>query len=151
MLKTPLLHPQLLAALAGAGHGSRVLIADANYPASTTRGPNATVVHLNLRPGTVDAVTILQALAGAVPVEEAFVMAPMTQGRYAMAGEPAIWADFRAVLAEAGSPVELEPLERVAFYQTVASDQVALVVVSGETQLYANLLLQVGVVTAGSV
>ena len=29
------LHPQLLAALAGAGHGSQVLIADANYPAST--------------------------------------------------------------------------------------------------------------------
>ena len=76
MLRSGLLHPQILAALAGAGHGSLVLIADANYPASTTRGPNAEVVHLNLVPGTVDALTVLTAVAAAIPVEEAVVMSP---------------------------------------------------------------------------
>jgi L-fucose mutarotase len=30
MLRYSLLHPELLAVLAGAGHGSRILIADAN-------------------------------------------------------------------------------------------------------------------------
>jgi L-fucose mutarotase/ribose pyranase (RbsD/FucU family) len=35
VLRTRLLHPEILAALAGAGHGSRVLIADGNYPFST--------------------------------------------------------------------------------------------------------------------
>lgn len=43
MLKTKIIHPDILAALARAGHGSRVLIADGNYPFSTTlkSGPYA--------------------------------------------------------------------------------------------------------------
>ncbi len=146
MLKTPLLHPEILAALAGAGHGSLVLIADGNYPASTTRGPNATVVHLNLQPGVLDAVTVLRALAGAVPVEAAYVMAPLQEGPYARAEAPEIWRDFAAELAAAGSAVELEPLQRQAFYDTVRTPEVALVVVSAETRWYANLLLRIGVV-----
>ena len=75
MLTGRLLHPGILAALAGAGHGSLLLVADANYPATTTRGPNAAVVH-NLVPGVVDVVTVVAALAGQVAVEEALVMAP---------------------------------------------------------------------------
>ncbi len=34
MLKTQLLHPEILATLGGAGHGSKVLIADGNFRAS---------------------------------------------------------------------------------------------------------------------
>ncbi|WP_318783043.1 RbsD/FucU domain-containing protein [Cellulosimicrobium sp. SH8] len=43
MLRYPLLHPGLIGALAGAGHGSRVLLADANYPHSTGRVRGRTV------------------------------------------------------------------------------------------------------------
>ena len=39
MLKTRLLHPEILNALARAGHGSRVLIADGNYPFATEAAP----------------------------------------------------------------------------------------------------------------
>jgi len=35
MLKYRLLHPELLSVLAQAGHGSRILLADANYPVAT--------------------------------------------------------------------------------------------------------------------
>jgi L-fucose mutarotase len=35
MLKSHLLHPQIIASLAEAGHGAKVLIAAANFPAST--------------------------------------------------------------------------------------------------------------------
>ena len=41
MLKTPILHPQILNALGRAGHSSKILIADGNYPFHTKRGPNA--------------------------------------------------------------------------------------------------------------
>ena len=41
MLKTPILHPQILAALGRAGHSSKILIADGNYPFHTKRGPSA--------------------------------------------------------------------------------------------------------------
>ncbi|MEN5074545.1 RbsD/FucU domain-containing protein [Isoptericola cucumis] len=58
MLRYELLHPGLVGALAAAGHGSRVLLADANYPHSTGARAGAERVHLNLRPGllTVDQV-----------------------------------------------------------------------------------------------
>ncbi|HOS03406.1 MAG TPA: RbsD/FucU domain-containing protein, partial [Candidatus Hydrogenedentes bacterium] len=35
MLKQRLIHPEILDALAAAGHGSKILITDGNYPAST--------------------------------------------------------------------------------------------------------------------
>ena len=41
MLKTPLLHPDILAIAARCGHHAKILIADGNYPASTVKGPNA--------------------------------------------------------------------------------------------------------------
>ena len=41
MVLTPLTHPEILRAPGRAGHGSLVLIADAKFPASTARGPNA--------------------------------------------------------------------------------------------------------------
>jgi L-fucose mutarotase len=146
MLRSGLLHPQILAALAGAGHGSLVLIADANYPASTTRGPNAEVVHLNLVPGTVDALTVLTAVAAAIPVEEAVVMSPLSEGPYHLPGDPPIWSQFVEVLAAAGSPVPLVRYERAQFYAAAGTSEVALVVVSAETQIYANILLRIGVV-----
>jgi len=146
MMRASMLHPQLLAALAAAGHGSQVLIADANYPASTARGPRAEVVHLNLVPGVVDAVTVLKAVCAAVPVEEARVMAPNTEGPYAMDHDPEIWDDFRDALRAAGGPGELGRIERMAFYEEASGTDVAVTVVSGETRLYANLLLRIGVV-----
>jgi L-fucose mutarotase len=146
MLTGRLLHPGILAALAGAGHGSLVLVTDANYPATTTRGPNAAVVHLNLTPGVVDAVTVVAALVAQVPIEEAFVMAPATSGPYASAEDPPIWSRFSEALAGAGSSVPLQRLERAAFYAAAAHPDVALTVVTGETEVYANLLFRIGVV-----
>jgi len=60
VLRFPLIHPPLLAALAACGHGGKVLIADANYSHSTNAGPRATLIYLNLRPGLV---TVDQVLA----------------------------------------------------------------------------------------
>jgi len=145
MLKTSLLHPQILAALAGAGHNALVLVADGNYPATTTLGANAELVFLNLAAGTVDAVTIVQAIVDTAPIEAAMVMKPDSVGPDTVAEDPPIWAEFSAVLQRSGTPLDLEPLPRKEFYETAASDQVALVVVSGDERLYANLFLRIGV------
>src|SRR5579883_1322184 len=74
MLRTQLLHPTILQALAGAGHGSTVLIADGNYPLSTKTNPQAARVYLNLRPGLVSVTEILATILTAIPVEAAHVM-----------------------------------------------------------------------------
>ena len=41
MLKSKLIHPQILGTLGTAGHGSGILIADGNYPFSTRANPAA--------------------------------------------------------------------------------------------------------------
>lgn len=128
-------HPPLLAALAAAGHGSTVLIADGNYPLSTASGANAARIHLNLRPGLLDAVTVLKAVADVVPVEGARVMSPGGE-------EPSIFRDFRALLPD----VQFEELRRADFYEAARASDLAVAIATGEQRLFGNLLLTIGVV-----
>lgn len=135
MLRYPLLHPPLLRALAATGHGSRILVADANYAHATNVAPGAEVIHLNLRPGLATVDDILAPLLTAVPVESAQTMLPDN-------GEPpGCWRGYERLL---GPDLPLEPLERFEFYRTCRQPDVALCIASGDTRLYANLLLTVG-------
>ncbi len=137
MLRTPLLHPQILSAIAGAGHGARILIADGNYPLATTAGPNADLVYLNLAPGAVSVTSVLQVLSQVVPIEAAHVM------QTADGSEPPIFGEFRQILGQ--SPA-LKPLERFAFYTAAGEPDVCLAIATGEQRIYANILLTIGVV-----
>lgn len=136
MLKQRLTHPDILDALAAAGHGARVVIADANFPASTKTGENAMVVYLNLAPGKPTATEVLDILLTAINVEDAAVMDP-GEGQ-----EPSIFQEFRSLLPE----VELTRLSRFEFYEEVEGLDTCLTIVTGEQRLYGNLLLTLGVV-----
>src|SRR5205823_3131316 len=102
MLKHRLIHPKINEVLGRAGHHAKVLIADGNYPASSTLGPNAELVSLNLSPGVVSCTQVLAALASAIPIETANTMHPEATGPYAMLGEPPVWAQYRKVFEETG-------------------------------------------------
>jgi L-fucose mutarotase len=136
MLQTKLIHPPLLKALAAAGHGSRVLIADGNYPLATHTNRDAEHIYLNLSPGQLSVTTILESLLTAIPVEAVHVMQP------ADATEPAIFTDFRRALPT----LTLQPVERFAFYDLARQYDLALAIASGDQRLYANILLTIGVV-----
>jgi L-fucose mutarotase len=136
MLRYRLTHPQILHALASAGHGSRVLIADGNYPFVTGSAPDAARVFLNLTPGIPTVTDVLGVLADAIPIEAAFVMVP-DSGR-----EPSIFGDFRALLPG----LELQTLGRFPFYDAARDSNLALVIATGEQRVYANILLTIGVV-----
>ena len=69
MLRHKLIHPQITAILAAAGHHSTVLIADGNYPAASKRGPRAELISLNLMPGVPTCNQVLEAVLSAIPVE----------------------------------------------------------------------------------
>jgi L-fucose mutarotase len=103
VLRFPLIHPPLLAALASAGHGARVLLADANYPHSTNVSPRAALIHLNLRPGLVTVDQVLEPLLAAVPIEAAAVMRPDD------GSTPATFAQYKDLL---GGQFPLEKLGR---------------------------------------
>lgn len=137
MLKTRLLHPEILAALAASGHFSQVLIADGNFPVAGNRGPNARTVHLNLAPGVVDALTVLELLLEMIPVQAATVMEPPADFI------PPIHELYRQKL---GKAVTWTQMERWAFYEKIASPRTTLMIATGEQRRFANLLLEVGVV-----
>ena len=138
MLKTRLLHPQILEALGKAGHGAQVLIADGNYPLLTGTSSAAQHVYLNLTPGKLTVTDVVAVLAGAIPIEAAHVMVPAT------GDEPDIFAEFRQLLPD----VPLQALGRLEFYDSARGPDLALAILTGELRLYANLLLTIGVVTS---
>jgi len=146
MLKSRLLHPQITAALARAGHSSKVLISDGNFPHWTRKGPNAEVAYLNLAPGLPTVTDVLDVLLTAIPVEAAEVMDYARTGPYGLSEDPAIWNEFRTSFKSANLDLSLTTVERFAFYDLAQSPDVCLTIATGEQRIYANLLLTIGVV-----
>ena len=144
MLKTSLTHPEILRVLARAGHHSKILIADGNYPASTKRGPHAEVISLNLAPGVVTVVQVLRALLSAVPIDHVNTMGIPPDDPYAQHGEPPVWNEYRAVLREAGANLKLEPILKWDFYKHVESADHVLTIQTADQSLWANVLLTMG-------
>ena len=145
MLLTPLLHPEINAILAIAGHHSKVLIADGNYPASTTLGPNAKLVSLNLAPGVVTVTQVLEALVGVIPIEKAETMMYETSGPYALSADPPVWQQYRQGFERAEIDVELSPIDKWDFYPAVNTPDLALTIQTADQQRFANLLLTIGI------
>ncbi len=135
MLRFPLIHPPLLAALGAAGHGGRVLLADANYSHSTNVSPAATLIHLNLRPGLVTVDQVLEPVLAAVPVEAVTVMRPDD------GSTPAVFGRYRELL---GDDLPLRPVGRMEFYAECRQPDLAVCVATGDDRLYANVLLTIG-------
>jgi L-fucose mutarotase len=136
MIKGPLLHPEILRALAGAGHGAQVLISDGNYPHSTGAPASAARVFLNLRPGSLTVTEVLGTLAASVPIESALGM----QTRDGSAAP--IHGEIRALLG--GAPFDLVP--RLDFYARARGADTALVIATGEQRRFANVLFTIGVI-----
>jgi L-fucose mutarotase len=139
MLRTTLLHPDILSALGSAGHGSKVLIADGNYPFSTGSPATAQKVFLNLKPGMVKVTDVLEALVESIPIETAMVMVPDDKS------DQPIFSEFRGMLPK---QIDLTKITRFAFYDLARNSDTALVIATGEQRIYANLLLTIGVRTS---
>jgi len=145
MLRHKLIHPQISAVLAAAGHHSTILIADGNYPAASKRGPRAELVSLNLMPGVPTCNQVLEAVLSAVPVEAIQTMQTETSGPYALDGDPPVWDDYRNTIKDANLKLELEPIDKWAFYEAVSTPDHVLTIETADQQRYANILLSIGV------
>ena len=135
MLKTGLIHPEILGGLAAAGHGSQVLISDANYPSLTAPYSGARRVYLNLRPGTVTVTEILATLAPLLPIERIAVMDPDD------GSQPPVQKELLALI---DPQTEVAHFARHDFYAATRTPDLALVIVSGDTRWWANILLTIG-------
>lgn len=134
MLKTTLIHPEIISALSFCGHGSKVLIADGNYPLQEKSG-NAKKVFLGISSGLPTVTEVLKAIHSVCEIEKAEVMVPED------GSEPAIFAEFREELDQ----MTLDGLDRYAFYDAcMKNDAVYLAISTGEKRIYANILITIG-------
>ena len=144
MLKTALLHPEILRIVARAGHHATILIADGNYPASTKRGPNAELVCLQLMPGVPTVAQVLQAILSVTPIDFINTMGIPPDDPYAKFGEPPAWAEYGRIAAAAGLAVAIQPIAKWDFYKAVESPDHVLTVQTADQALWANVLLTLG-------
>lgn len=135
MLKTKLLHPELIRALAGAGHGSQILITDSNYASDVLIPEGVKHIYLNFMPGKLLVTEILEGVLSAVPIEEAFSM--LTDDNQ----DPEIVQQFRALIPDEAA---ITSLKRDDFYATAMSHKTSIVIVSADQRLFANIILVVG-------
>lgn len=138
MLKVDCINPEIVSALAYAGHGSKVLIADGNYPLAQKTG-DAKKVYLGICHGSPGVLEVLNVLQSIVDFERAEVMYPEDEE------EPPIYKHFQDSL----DGMELHKLNRNEFYAAcTGSSDLILAISTGEMTTYANILLTLACVLA---
>lgn len=145
MLKgvSKMLTGDLLKALCDMGHGDKVAIVDANYPAQTM---GKKVISY---PG-VNATDLLKAIVEVFPLdhisnEPALLMELEPEDKASGMPEPVIWNDFSNIIFEEyGSDKKLGKVTRQEFYNL--SKEAFLIIQTGEERLYGDLLLIKGVI-----
>lgn len=140
----PILCPELLKALCEMGHGDELVIADGNFP-SESIGKNAIVI----RADGHGAAAILDAVLQLIPLD-AYVEKPVALMEVVPGDNcptPVIWNEYREILNKyEPDNCDIEMTERFAFYER--AKKAYLIIASGETAVYANVLLKKGVVKA---
>ena len=137
-----ILSPELLKVLAEMGHSDRIVIGDGNFPAESM-GKNAIVIRMDGH-GVPE---ILDAILQLFPLD-AYVDHPVNLMEV-MPGDPVetpIWDTYREIVGkhdERGANA-IGTIERFAFYEE--AKKAYAVIATGESALYANIILQKGVV-----
>lgn len=137
-----ILSPELLKVLCEMGHSDRLVIADGNFPAQTM-GKNGIVIRMDGH-GTCE---ILEAILQVFPLDT-YVEHPMNLMQV-MPGDPVetpIWEEYKEIVKKADARGEalIGEIERFSFYEEAKSAYA--IIATGESALYANIMLQKGVV-----
>ena len=144
MLKgiSKILSPELLKVLCEMGHSDRLVIADGNFPAETM-GKNAIVIRMDGH-GVCD---VLDAILQLFPLDT-YVEKPVNLMQV-MAGdnvETPIWKKYENIVSKYDERGEkaIGQIERFAFYEEAKTAYA--IIATGESALYANVMIQKGVV-----
>ena len=138
-----ILSPELLKVLCEMGHGDRLVISDGNFPAESV-GKNAKVIRMDGHgvPEILDA--ILQLFPLDTYVEKPVGLMEVVPGDTV---ETPIWNTYFDTMQKYDARGEnaVQYIERFAFYER--AKKAYCVIMTGETALYANIILKKGVVT----
>jgi L-fucose mutarotase len=135
---SPLLSPELLGVLYRMGHGDEIVLGDAHFPGHS----------LGVSVLRADGLRIAPLLDAVLPLFEldSYVDAPVAM-MDAVPGDrldPAVEASYRAAIdRHAPTTPPIARLERFAFYERAR--RTFVVVMTGETAKYGNVILRKGV------
>lgn len=138
----PIISPELLKVLCEMGHSDRIVIADGNFPAETI-GKNAIVVRADGH-GVPE---LLEAILRLMPLDT-YVEKPVSLMQI-MKGDNTktpIWDTYKKIIRENDSRGDdaVAEIERFKFYDEAKTAYA--IIATGETAVYANIMLQKGVV-----
>ncbi len=138
------LSPSLLKILCEMGHGDRIVIADGNFPVCSV-GKNAEVIRADGH-GVCE---ILEAILTLMPldtyVEKSVKLMQVVPGDPV---ETPIWEEYAQIIKRVGGCDRgvIGEVERMAFYEEARTAYA--IVATSESALYANVMLQKGVIDA---
>ena len=129
--------PELLKILCEMGHGDELVLGDGNFPAAS----NAKRL---VRADGLGVPQMLKAILQLMPLDTYVASPVMLMATGEGEATPEIWKDYREIVTEANGDTEISQIERFAFYERAR--QAYAVVATGETAIYANIILKKGVV-----
>lgn len=134
-----LISPELLKVLSEMGHSDEIVIADGNFPA-------ASHAKRLIRADGHDVPALLDAILQLFPLDQ-YVEKPAALMQVVPGDtvETPIWEQYRSIIEQrTGLSEPFEQVERFAFYER--AKQAYAVIATGESALYANLILKKGVI-----
>lgn len=140
-----ILSPELLATLSEMGHSDVIVLGDANFPGKRfAREGNCKF----LRADGISGAALLDAVLSVIPADS-YADTPVLLMRTMDCDKDLdipIWKDYEAIVArhDARGKSAVGYLERFAFYE--AAKKAYCIVQTGETAIYANVLIQKGVI-----
>jgi L-fucose mutarotase len=137
-----IISPELLKVLCEMGHGDRIVIADGNFPSESV-GKNAIVIRCDGHgvPELLDA--ILELFPLDTYVEKPATLMEIVKGDTV---ETPIWDTYREIITKHDPRGQdtVTNIERFAFYEE--AKKAYAIIATSEKALYANIMLQKGVV-----
>ena len=137
-----ILSPELLKILCEMGHSDTIVIADGNFP-SESIGKNTKVIRCDGHgvPEILEA--ILQLFPLDTYVEKPVSLMEVVKGDTA---QTPIWDTYKEIIAlnDERKEATIQTIERFEFYEK--AKQAYAIIATGETAIYANIILQKGVI-----
>ena len=138
-----IISPELLKILCEMGHSDRIVIADGNFPAGSV-GKDAFIIRADGHnvPEVLDAILKLMPLDASV--DQPVSLMAVTPGDDV---ETPIWDVYKEIVSsyDARGEKAFRTIERFSFYDEARSAY--CIVATSEKALYANIMLQKGVIT----
>ena len=137
-----IISPELLKVLCEMGPGDRIVIADGNFPSASV-GKDAIVIRADGHSGTEMLDAILQLFPLDTYVDKPVNLMQVTPGDKV---ETPIWDEYKEIIAkyDGRGADTVGNIERFAFYDEAA--KAYAIIATGESALYANVMLQKGVI-----